>query len=115
MYSGLLRNDSSEACSPEFSTVAALAVKILVCPLIDRGQVELACAGGALGAASVVSPASGGSDLLVPVDAGPAPGTPRPLLPLLVRDEVAESRRDVFPGGLLIKMSHSWSVQFTIT
>ena len=111
----ILRDDPSESCSPEFSSVASFAVQILVCPLIDRGQVQLPGAGGALDAASVVTSASGGPDLLVLVDPGPAPGAPHPLLPLLVCDKVTESRRDVFSGGLLIKVSHCWPVQFSIT
>ena len=71
-------------------------------------------AGGALSAASVVSPASE-AELLVLVDPGPAPGTARPLLPLLIRHKGGESRRDVFPGCLLVKVSHCGSIQFTIT
>ena len=114
LYWGLLRYDPSEACSSKFSAITPLAVKLFVCSLIDRGGVQLPGAGGALCAASVVSPTSE-AELLILVNQGPAPGTARPLAPLLIRDEVGEGRRDVFPGCLLVKVSHCGSKQFTIT
>ena len=70
----ILRDDPSESCSPEFSSVASLAVQILVRALIDRGQVELPGAGGALGTPLVVGAATR-VKLLVGINSAVTAGT----------------------------------------